>query len=98
MLIEKIGNNQFKIFLNNGVVFQSYLDLIAIKLDNDEVYVSKKWEYRTTTIKHLKLFLNITSTKEIQKLLDDGVYHLVSGDELNSLALALQSTKGHSKA
>lgn len=87
MLVEQLGNkNQFKVFFNNGVAFQSYSSLIAIKLHNGKVYVSDKWDYSATTLKHFKLFLGITSTKkEIQKMIDDGIYHLVSEDELVSM-------------
>jgi hypothetical protein len=86
MLVEQLGKNQFKVFLKNGVAFQSYSSLIAIKLLNGEVYVSDKWDYSATTLKHLKLFLGILSTKkEIQKMINDGVYHLVSEETLASM-------------
>jgi hypothetical protein len=87
MLVEQLGNkNQFKVFLKNGVAFQSYSSLIAIKLNNGEVYVSDKWDYSPTTLKHFKRFLGISNTKkEIQKLIDDGVYHLVSEETLASM-------------
>lgn len=87
MLVEQLGNkNQFKIFLRNGVAFQSYSSLIAIKLNNGEVYVSDKWDYSATTLKHFKMFLRISKTKkEIQKMIDNGVYHLVSEAELVSM-------------
>lgn len=87
MLVEQLGNkNQFKVFLKSGVAFQSYSSLIAIKLNNGEVYVSGKWDYSATTLKHFKLFLGISDTKkEIQNLIDNDVYHLVSEDELISM-------------
>lgn len=86
MLVEQLGNNQFKVFLRNGVAFQSYSSLVAVKLNNGEVYVSEKWNYSATTLKHFKMFLGISNTKkEIQKLIDDDVYHLVSEDELRSM-------------
>lgn len=86
MLVEQLGNNQFKIVLKNGVAFQSYSSLIAVKLNNGDVYVSDKWDYSATTLKHFKLFLGITnSKKELQKMIDDGVYRLVSEDKLRSM-------------
>lgn len=87
MLVEQLGNkNQFKVFLSNGVAFQSYSSLIAIKFNNGEVYVSDKWDYSATTLKHFKLFLGSSKTKkELQKLIDDDVYHLVSEAELASM-------------
>jgi hypothetical protein len=86
MLVEQLGNKQFKVFLKNGVAFQSYNSLIAIKLHNGEVYVSNKWDYSATTLKYFKRFLGIIkSKKEIQKMIDDGIYHLVDEETLESM-------------
>jgi pantothenate kinase len=87
MLVEQLGNkNQFKVFLKNGVAFQSYSTLIAIELNDGSIYVSNKWDYSATTLRYFKRFLGITNTKkEIQKLLDEDVYHLVSETELASM-------------
>ena len=88
-----VGNkNQFKVFCSrSGVALKRYSSLIAVKLHNGEVYISDKWDYSATTLKHFKLFLGFTNTgitntkKEIQKFIDDGIYHLVSEAELESM-------------
>lgn len=84
MLVEQlINNNQFKVFLKNGVVFQSYSSLIALKREDGCILFSPLWNCSKTTLKHLKIFLNITlSSKEIAKLIKDGVYTVVSEEEL----------------
>lgn len=84
MLVEQlINNNQFKVFLNNGIVFQSYDSLIALKRYDGCILFSPLWNCSKTTLKHLKIFLNINlSSKEISKLIKDGVYTIVSEEEL----------------
>lgn len=84
MLVEQLSNlNQFKVFLKNGVVFQSYSSLIALKRNDGRVLLSPKWNYSRTALKHLKVFLrNELTSKEIEKLIKDGVYILVSEIEL----------------
>jgi hypothetical protein len=86
MLVEQLGNKQFKVFLKNGVAFQSYSTLIAIELNDGSIYVSDKWDYSITTLKYFKLFLGISHTKkEIQKMIDDGIYYLVDEETLVSM-------------
>ena len=84
ILVEQLENkSQFKLYLPNGVVFQSYTSIIAFKVRGGVVYLSDKWDYSKTTLKHLKLFLNTTTTKkDIEKLIETGVYVLVSEKEL----------------
>ena len=81
MLVEQLANkNQFKVFLSNGVAFQSYDSLIAFKCEG-KIYLSNKWDYSNTTLKHLKLFLNISiSKKDIKKKIENGAYILVGNE------------------
>lgn len=69
--------NQFKIFTDEGVFFQSYSSIIAFKpygegkivLDRD------KWDYSRTTSKYRNEFLRET-TKQTQAKIDNGEYVL----------------------
>ena len=63
--------------------FQSYDSTIAIREGyNGQVTLDKYyWDYSKTTLKYLKLFLNISDSEaQIQKDIDNGVYKL---DSLN---------------
>ena len=73
--------NQIRIVTSDGVYFQSYESIIAVKRPNGSVELdSKYWNYSPTTAKYRNQFLNET-TKETQKKIDSGVYKLV---DLNS--------------
>lgn len=87
MLVEQLENkNQFKVFLNNGVAFQSYDSLIAFKRNDGKIFLSEKWCCSKTTLKHLKLFLRIDlSKKEIEKKIENGDYILVSEHDLKNI-------------
>lgn len=87
MLVEQLENkNQFKVFLSNGVAFQSYDSLIAFKNGDGKIFLSEKWCCSKTTLKHLKLFLRIDlSKKEIEKKIDNGDYILVSENYLKNI-------------
>ena len=89
MLVEQLGNkNQFKVFTKNGTVFQSYSSLIAFKSNSGHVFLTGSWDKSATTLKHLKIFLNIALTKkQIQKNIDGGVYEIVEEYKLRDLAL-----------
>lgn len=83
MLVEQIQNkNQFKVFTKNGVVFQSYDSIIAFRnIKNNKVYLTDKWSFSPTTLKHLKLFLRISDNKnQIQKKIDNDIYKLCTED------------------
>ena len=86
MLVEQLENkNQFKVFLSNGVAFQSYDSLIAFKGDG-KIFLCEKWSYSKTTLKHLKLFLRIDlSKKDIEKKIENGDYILVSEKDLKNI-------------
>ncbi len=56
--------NQVEIVMNNGVVFQSYSSIIAIK-HKGIVYLTNDFDYSVTTSKYLKQFCGF-SAKEIK--------------------------------
>lgn len=60
-MVSSKGNkvtNQFKLFYNNYVAFQSYETLISVyDIKNDTMYTDKKF-YSTTTSKYRNLFNN----------------------------------------
>lgn len=52
------NKNQFIIYYDNGVAFQSYCSLIAV-LSGQHLFINwNKWDYSKTTLKHLKMFIN----------------------------------------
>ena len=57
----KVGNfyhtNQFVIEYNNEIYFQSYESIIAKITEYGNLYLTDKWDYSQTTLKHLYLFI-----------------------------------------
>lgn len=81
-LINEKGNavrNQFVIFDENGVTFQSYRTTIA-RIANGVVSLNRTmWHYSSTTSKYLYLFLrqngwDINSKKDVERLIKDGTF------------------------
>ena len=68
--------NQFRIYTNRGVIFQSYKTIIAEKIDG-KVYLDKNaWNYSRTTSKWRNIFLN-TDTPTTKARIKSGEYILV---------------------
>ena len=74
--------NQFKIYTNKYVYFQSYQSIIA---RTERGYLGKTtldknyWDYSKTTLRFLKLFLGTNKTKkEIEQNIKSGVYKLTN--------------------
>lgn len=87
MIVEQMASNQFKIFCKNGVALQSYSSMIAFKDTTEKVYLSGKWDYSATTLKHLKLFLRTSDTKaDIYKKIEAGIFKIVDEDTILNLA------------
>lgn len=61
--------NQTKVIFDNGVLFQSYNSVIAIKKDG-KLYVTEDYDYSKTTSKYLNQFCGYTA-KEITKELEN---------------------------
>lgn len=59
MKVEQFYNkNQFKIYANDGVYFQSYESTVAQVNNRGEIVFGRDWDYSKTTLRHLYLFLN----------------------------------------
>lgn len=70
--------NQFEIYADNGIYFQSYSTIIAFKSYGGKVQLDKeRWNYSKTTAKYRNLFLRM-STKEIEKAIDNGTIELTN--------------------
>lgn len=69
--------NQFKIFAEQGVYFQSYGTMIAFKPygSGNIILDCKKWDYSATTGRYLNQFLR-EFKKDTQRKIDDGTYIL----------------------
>lgn len=78
-LVSDKGNsiaNQFLIYANNGVYFQSYKSIIVHKHKNGKTYLDEYyWDYSKTTSKYRNQFLCET-TKQTQQKIDNGTYKL----------------------
>ena len=68
--------NQFKIWTDEGVVFQSYQSTIAERLWNGEVTLFEPyWNmYSSTTNRYLLQFLNEDSIKDVRAKVKSGEY------------------------
>lgn len=70
--------NQYKIYIEGGVLFQSYNVIIAAKMDNGAVFLDANyWNYSRTTGKYRNKFLGeyIEYTREQIK---NGTYKLTN--------------------
>ena len=71
--------NQFVIYDENGITFQSYRTKIAT-IKNGNVYINRNmWCYSRTTSKYLYQFLrgngiNVHGKKDVQRLIDNGTF------------------------
>lgn len=71
--------NQFEVYTDDGVYFQSYRSIIAFKpcggkTQLDETY----WDYSRTTSKYLNQFLRTSGKKEIEQKIKAGEYELAN--------------------
>tara|TARA_R110000868_G_scaffold160448_3_gene390070 strand:+ start:2006 stop:2263 length:258 start_codon:yes stop_codon:yes gene_type:complete len=72
--------NQFEIFTEEGVYFQSYRTIIAFKATG-QVYLDEgSWDYSMTTGKYRNIFLG-EDKKETNRKIKAGVYKLVNLNE-----------------
>jgi len=69
--------NQFEIFADEGVYFQSYSTVIAFRPRSGKIQLdTEKWDYSKTTSKYRNIFLRMT-TKEVIAKIDSGEIELV---------------------
>jgi hypothetical protein len=68
-------SNQFIVYCNDKIVFQSYNSIIAIKYDDGRIVLGSDWEYSTTTGKYRNQFLGegIADTRE---KIENGTYSI----------------------
>jgi hypothetical protein len=72
--------NQFEIFTDDGVYFQSYSTIIAFRSNGKATLDRNYWDYSTTTGKYRNIFLG-EKKSETEKKIADGTYKLA---DLNS--------------
>jgi hypothetical protein len=70
--------NQFRIFTDEGVFFQSYSTIIAFRPFSGKIKLdAEKWNYSVTTGKYRNIFLRETK-KETERKINNGTYELVN--------------------
>lgn len=74
----KVAKNQYSFVRNGCRYLQSYNDIVAkIDQNNGAIQLDKKhYNNSTTTLKYIKLFLNLSGTK-IHRLINDGTIEMV---------------------
>ena len=81
MTSPRTGNpvaNQFEIYTDKGVYFQSYRSIIAFKPYNGKTQLDKNyWDYSRTTSKYRNEFLN-EYTEETRHKIKEGEYILTN--------------------
>ena len=65
--------NQFLIYTDKGIIFQSYDSIIAFKRNDGKIVLSANWDYSKTTSKYRNIFLG-ESKKETQAKINSGEY------------------------
>ena len=80
-MVNSRGNcipNQFLIYTEKGVYFQSYDSVIAFKPYTGKVQLDTNyWEYSSTTSKYRNIFLN-EDKKTTEAKIKNGTYELVN--------------------
>lgn len=72
------AKNQFIIYGEDGIYFQSYNSIIVFRPFNGKIQLDKYyWDYSKTTGKYRNLFLGETK-KETQEKIDSGEYILTN--------------------
>ena len=73
MRVVDIANNQFKVYTDEGVYFQSYDSVVAFKPNNSEekIRVGVDWDYSRTTMKYVGQFLGQNTAKTRKDITDE---------------------------
>ena len=73
MRVVGIANNQFEVYTDEGVYFQSYNSVVAFKPNNREekIRVGVDWDYSRTTMKYVGQFLGQNTTKTRKDIKDE---------------------------
>ena len=79
-MMSNAGNyiaNQFKLYTNKGVYFQSYDSIIALRDNKGQIYLDEYyWDYSRTTGKYRNIFLGDDGITETRQKIKDGKYKL----------------------
>lgn len=84
MRVVNIANNQFKVYTDEGVYFQSYDSVVAFKPNSSEekIRVGVDWDYSRTTMKYVGQFLGQNTAKTRKDINDEVIlvdYNLCIG-------------------
>ena len=73
MRVVDIANNQFEVYTDEGVYFQSYNSVVAFKPNNSEekIRVGVNWDYSRTTMKYVGQFLGQNTAKTRRDIKDE---------------------------
>ena len=73
MRVVDIANNQFEVYTNEGVYFQSYNSVVAFKPNSSEekIRVGVDWDYSRTTMKYVGQFLAQNTAKTRKDIKDE---------------------------
>ena len=73
MRVVGIANNQFEVYTDEGVYFQSYDSVVAFKPNNSEekIRVGVDWDYSRTTMKYVGQFLDQNTAKTRKDITDE---------------------------
>ena len=73
MRVINIANNQFEVYTDEGVYFQSYDSVVAFKPSNREekIRVGIDWDYSRTTMKYVGQFLGQNTAKTRRDIKDE---------------------------
>ena len=73
MRVVGIANNQFEVYTNEGVYFQSYNSVVAFKPNSSEekIRVGVDWDYSRTTMKYVGQFLAQNTAKTRKDIKDE---------------------------
>ena len=72
--------NQFILYTDNGIFFQSYSSIIAKKLNGQITLDEKFWDYSKTTGKYRNIFLGETKAETDRKIMS-GEYKIANLNE-----------------
>ena len=73
MRIVNIANNQFEVYTDEGVYFQSYDNVVAFKPNNskEKIRVGVDWDYSRTTMKYVGQFLDQNTANTRRDIKDE---------------------------
>ena len=73
MRVVNIANNQFKVYTDEGVYFQSYDSVVAFKPNSSEekIRVGVDWDYSRTTMKYVGQLLGQNTAKTRKDIKDE---------------------------